>query len=184
METNVNIRKEAEIIASNCTTCKEIANKFEYLVATFGKENAKEIQAIAKSIVKDSKLTIKEDCNNTVEFLKSNRVAKIAFKEYLKTVSNAQFAKTLVYSVFGGDLDALILKYAKFRTQSEILNRYTIRNENGDFVCYEYKVKNTDTVNGYLSALKTAIKNAKNCAIGYAYDKVVTIISEDSVNRE
>lgn len=184
MENVINIENEARLIASNCTTCKEVSDKFSYLVATFGKENAINIQAIAKGIVKDSKLATKTDCNDTIAYLKSNNIAKVAFKDYCNNSEDRHFAKILLYSVFGGDIDALILKYAKFRTESVILNRYTIKNDLGDFVRYEYKPKNIDSVIGYLSALKTAIKNAKNCAIGYSYDKVVNLISEDSVNWE
>ena len=77
MKTN-EIKKVAAQIAANCTTCKDVANRFTELVNKYGKEDAKQIQALAKSIVKESILNKTTETNETILFLKSNKVAKIA----------------------------------------------------------------------------------------------------------
>lgn len=183
MKTN-EIKKIAEQIAANCTTCKDVAGRFSELVNKYGKDDAKQIQSLAKSIVKESTLNKTSETNETILFLKSNKVAKIAFREYLKENGNNGFIDTLVNRVFGGDIDKLCKKYYTLVSdKDEFLNAYKTENENGT-ISIEYKVKNTETVVGYLAVLKKAIKNALYCAKGGNFEKIHTVISSENVTRE
>ena len=178
------IKKVAAQIAANCTTCKDVANRFMELVNKYGKEDAKQIQALAKSIVKESILNKTTETKETILFLKSNKVAKIAFREYLKENGNNGFIDTLVNHVFGGDIDKLCKKYYTLVSdKDEFLNAYKTENENGT-VSIEYRVKNSETVVGYLAILKKAIKNALYCAKGGNFEKIHTVIGSENVTRE
>lgn len=185
METK-EIKKVAELIAVNCTTCKDVANRFSDLVNKYGKEDAKQIQGLAKSIVKENTLNKTVETNETILFLKSNKVAKIAFREYLRENGNNGFVDTLVNKCFGGDIDKLCKKYYTLMSdKDEFLNAYKNKNKNENgTVSIEYRVKNTDTVVGYLAVLKKAIKNALYCAKGGSFEKIHTVISSENVTRK
>ena len=178
---NAEIRKVAEFIASNCTTCKKVAEHFSALVEKYGKENAIQIQGVAKGIVKDNLTSKKTDTENAIGFLKSNKVAKIALKMYLKD-NNNEFVDILVNRVFGGDIDKLCKTYFTYVSESgEFINRKKVETANG--FSYKYVVKNSDTANGYLSILKKSISNARFVACGGSLDKIHTIIANSEISE-
>lgn len=177
----------ASQIASNCTTCSQVAERFNKLVADYGKDDAKAIQSQAKAIVKESKLSIRVQSDATITYLGSNKVAKVAFREFCETDPNGEFAKLVVSLKCNNDVDVFVRKYAPYYTEIDgtivPLNKVAKVDENGERVSgeFEYKVKNLENAVGYLSALKNATKGAKRCALGASLSEVSRFITVDAV---
>lgn len=177
----------ASQIAANCSTCSQVAERFNKLVADYGKDDAKAIQAQAKALVKESKLSIKVQSDATIAYLGSNNVAKVAFREFCETDPNGEFAKLVVSMKCNNDVDEFVRKYAPYYTEIDgvivILNKVAKYDEDGERISgeFDYKVKNVDTAIGYLSALKNATKGAKRCALGASLSDVSKFIPVDEV---
>lgn len=177
----------ASQIAANCTTCKQVAERFEANVAKYGKEDAKAIQAQAKEFVKSSKLTTKAQASATIEFLKSNQVAKVAFNWYLDNDVNGEFAKMAITYRCDNSIDRYVTKYCSYYTEVDgicvVLNKSAKFDEDGNRVAgeYEFKPKRLDSAAGYISALKTSTKNCKRCELGASLSDVSKFIPADDV---
>lgn len=184
--TRTRMYEIANAYANGCVTRKQVSAQYSQILAEVGgdKSVAVEIQRLAKEIVANRSASIKASAANVRTYLSDGRkIAQVAWDAYLREGDSKSFAK-LVYASCDGNLDWMIRKYATLVTERTIhgivCTRVSVEDEDGNKRT-EIKAKNLASVGGYMSALKTAVNNAKRDALGEdvnKWQKVVTITLE------
>lgn len=174
-------------IAANCTTCSEVAEKFNSLVAKYGKEDAKLIQAQAKEDVKRTKLSTKSMAAATIDYLGSSDSVRAAFRLFIDNDANGEFAKLVVSLQCNNDIDIFVTKYCSYYTEIDgvtvVLNRIPAKDADGNRIAgqFVYRPKKVEKAIGYNSVLKECTKNAKRIALGASFSEVTHFVPCESV---
>ena len=169
-------------IASQVHTCKEASACYAELADSYGKDVAKEILSIAKTHVKARVQAVTSDAKSVTERLRDGaKIAKSAWNDLLadESVQGRMWARA-VYESAGCDLLAMIERYASYVTADGQVARKSTRKDptTGERESGYVMLDPTDSVSAWLSALKTAVKNAKKSALGASrseYQRTVTL---------
>ena len=170
-------------IASQVHTCKEASARYASLADKFGPAVAKEILAQAKAGVKAHVKAVTDDARAVRARLGNGEaVAKDAWNGLLRdeSVQGRMWARA-VYESAGCDLVAMAVRFADYvhegaDGETHVAKRTTRKDANGERVSGYAPLG--ASVGAWLSALKTAVKNAKKAALGASrseYQRTVTL---------
>lgn len=170
------IKSIALEIVKDCYTCAAVKSKYPILVDKYGKDNAKTIIQVAKSLLKNHKVVTAANAAKVVESLKDGqRVLNSTWSSILKDKEINTFA-VIVARACNNDLLQIIDKYARYKDDN---GKCAIKHINKNkVVTYTLFDINNCTPVCALSLMKQAIKNAKLIAINGAYKYKVVSISE------
>lgn len=157
-------------IASQVHTCKQAGERHAVLADRFGPSVAKEILALAKTHVKARVQAVTGDAKSVSARMRDGiAVARDAWNGMLrdKDVQGRKWAQC-VYESAGCDLAKLALKYADYVAEmpdgTQVVAKRTTRTVGDERVSGFAPMK--ATVSAWMSALQTAVKNAKRSALG------------------
>lgn len=161
----------AEILAS-VHTCKEACAYFAGLADKYGKDVAKEILASVRKSVNARKAAVCGDAKSITDRLKDGeKVAHDAWQGVLRdeSVQGRQWARA-VYESAGCSLEEMVLKYADYVVEIDgipaLCAKRTTRKNPATGERESGYAPLSASVAGWMSAIKTAIKNAKKSALG------------------
>ena len=158
-------------IASQVHTCKEASARYAELADRFGKDVAKEILAVAKTHVKARVQAVTSDAKSVRARLGDGaKVAKDAWNGLLRDEdTQGRMWARAVYESAGCDLEAMAVKFADYVAETAdgrtiVAKRTTRKGVSGERESGYAPM--SGSVGSWLSALKTAVKNAKKAALG------------------
>ena len=171
-------------VVSQVHTCKEASARYASLADRFGPAVAKEILAQAKASVKARVQAIADDAKSVTDRLKDGeKVARDAWNGLLRDESTqGRMWARAVYESAGCSLEDMVLKYADYVVEIDgevaLCARRTTRKNPLTGEHESGYAPLSATVAGWMSALKTAVKNAKKAALGASrsdYQRTVTL---------
>ena len=171
-------------IAKSVHTCKQASARYAELADRFGKDIAKEILATAKTHVKARVTAVSDDAKSVrARLCDGEKVARDAWNGLLadEDTQGRQWARA-VYESAGCSLEDMVLKYADYVVEIDgvpaLCARKTTRKNPLTGERESGYAPLSATVSGWMSALKTAVKNAKKSALGASrseYQRTVTL---------
>lgn len=178
MKTN-EIKAAALEIVKTCYTCKDVKNMYPELVERYGRDDAKEISAKAKELLKNNAIVVKANSTKVIDALKSgDRVLKNVWKDILSDKAVNQFA-VMVYNACDRDLLQVINKFASYKDAAGncAIKHYSKALDAVYFTAFDLENSNVPQA---LKVAKDAIRNAKTAAIKGKYTCKVVSIAKDS----
>ena len=171
-------------IASQVHTCKEASARYASLADRFGPSVAKEVLAQAKASVKARVKAVTDDAKSVRARLSDGeKVARDAWNGLLRDEdTQGRMWARAVYESAGCSLEDMVLKYADYVVEVDgevaLCARRTTRKNPVTGERESGYAPLSATVAGWMSALKTAVKNAKKSALGASrsdYQRTVTL---------
>ena len=174
----------ADILA-HVHTCKQANENFSRLADSYGKDVAKDILASVRESVKARVTAVSADAKSVrARLCDGAKVAKNAWDGLLadESVQGRAWARA-VYESAGCDLLEMLFRYASFVTADGLIARRSTRKDatTGERESGYVMLASSDSVSAWMSALKTAVKNAKKSALGASrseYQRTVTLTWE------